>query len=919
MEGVTIGPLSGDSEDDDGKNRLAPALIGGISDSAASSEEGEDDSSEIRSDESGDAELFAIFLEQLKDNLSELHNLIREMPDLEHQSDLLRGSLEKVRQLRASANYMGYGNLIDLYDQWLVELKEYQDQLFSGEEVLTHLFIKTTVNPYIENILKRFPQLEGITVVPIDSEALSVSRGDNSGGSQALFSNVLAEDIDFDNEVQVKLESQLDDLFKDYSEESVISGKAGTDEPLGEEPDLADETIQVSEDVAEDDVAGELEEEALIDSQFATWSEQYKNCTNLELFLIFLEQLKDNLCRVQRLARQLPDSSRRAELFSELTGQVKKLRVSANYLGYEELADLYNHWRIALEESENEFSQLEASKVSHLIDTHVNTYIFRVLHHFPELERPVSESAEEEISMTTDDEVEGELEDRIAELSSRNEYHAGDKEFSTEIDSELFEEESDAEAVVVSKDTVAKLKDELNTEPMAAGQIPATNLINSSEGKSTPRESDKAVKHSLRIDSTKIDELMNQTGELVMNRAWFAQLISEMKGVETYLRDTFQLDKKDLKQVKDLTFKFQEATVALGRVASGLQDGVMKVRMLPISKLYNRYPRLVRDLVRGTDKDIELDIRGEDTELDKMIIEEISDPLLHIIRNAVDHGIESYETRKRLGKPVKGLLRLNAYHEGSHVVVEVIDDGRGIDPETIKTAALKKGLVSQDVLSHMSAEELVKLIMRPGFSTTDQITRISGRGVGMDVVKRNLEKLNGSIDIDSIPGQQTRIRIKIPLTLAVIKALMVRVHKSLFTIPLIAVDETLRVWQDDINSIKGNEVIYLRESTIPLIRLADLFSLQTPKLRDDSGIFVVVVSIGNRRIGLVVDELRGKEEVVIKPLPDYLKGNKGFSGATILGDGSISLILDVAELVQFTIGRQSKMRNQVNRNIRENA
>jgi two-component system chemotaxis sensor kinase CheA len=279
-----------------------------------------------------------------------------------------------------------------------------------------------------------------------------------------------------------------------------------------------------------------------------------------------------------------------------------------------------------------------------------------------------------------------------------------------------------------------------------------------------------------------------------------------------------------------------------------------------------------------------------------MIIEEIADPLIHVIRNAVDHGIEPASTRRAIGKPEKGLLKLDAYHEGSHVVVEVTDDGRGINPEVIKSTALKKGLVNRDQLSRMSPKEITELIMRPGFSTAAQVTRTSGRGVGMDVVRKNLENLNGTIEIESQPGTGTSIRIKIPLTLAVIKALLVKVRNALFTIPLIAVDETLQVRKKDINSIKGNEVIYLRDSTIPLIRVSTIFNLPgrtSSQAIEEEKAYVVIVSAGNSRVGLVVDELRGQEEVVIKPLPDYLRDNKGFSGATILGDGRISLILDI--------------------------
>jgi two-component system, chemotaxis family, sensor kinase CheA len=328
--------------------------------------------------------------------------------------------------------------------------------------------------------------------------------------------------------------------------------------------------------------------------------------------------------------------------------------------------------------------------------------------------------------------------------------------------------------------------------------------------------------------------------------------------------------------------------------------------MLPISHLFNRYPRLVRDLIRGTDKKVHLEIKGEDTELDKMIIEEISDPLVHTIRNAVDHGIESMEKRKSIGKPEVGTVTLEAYHESNHVVIEIKDDGQGIDPEKIKNTAMEKGFATREELEHMNRKEIVALIMRPGFSTKTRVTHTSGRGVGLDVVKKNLERLNGSIEIDSKPGEHTQIRIKIPLTLAIIPALLVKVGGDLFTIPLANVEETLRISLDETTTIEGVEVIHLRNSTLPLVRLSEIFGIKSDASNSGNE-FIVVVSTGLRRAGLVVDSLIGQEEVVIKPLVDYLQESSGFSGATILGDGRISLILDIYDLVSLTINYRTRI------------
>jgi len=337
---------------------------------------------------------------------------------------------------------------------------------------------------------------------------------------------------------------------------------------------------------------------------------------------------------------------------------------------------------------------------------------------------------------------------------------------------------------------------------------------------------------------------------------------------------------------------------------------VMKIRMLPIDQLFKRYPRLVRDLTHRTDKDIRLVTKGEETELDKMVIESISDPLIHIIRNAVDHGIETVSERKRLGKPGQATLTLEAYHESDHIVVEITDDGRGIDPKRIKAKALEKGMFDKEELDRMSEMDIIRIIMEPGFSTAEKTTETSGRGVGMDVVRKNVERLNGMIEISSKVGQGTKMRIKIPLTMAIIQALMVRVGKEKFTVPLTSVEETLRIFRHEISQIEGVDVIYIRDTTMPIFRLGKIYSIDRSE-EDEDKMFVVVVSTGTQEVGLVVDELLGQEEVVIKPLADYLRSGSGFGGATILGDGGISLILDIPELVK--IAGEDQAEKQVRR------
>lgn len=430
--------------------------------------------------------------------------------------------------------------------------------------------------------------------------------------------------------------------------------------------------------------------------------------------------------------------------------------------------------------------------------------------------------------------------------------------------------------------------------------------------KSAENVPEKSVKRSIRVEAGKIDALMNQVGELVVSRAGFTQILGEMQNLQHELKQNLKLDTREMRQFTGMTTRLGETTTLFEKVINELQGEVMKVRMLPISQLFNRYPRLVYDLVRNTGKQVKLDIEGAETELDKMVIEEISDPLIHIIRNAVDHGIETTEERRRKGKPETGTIKLKAYHEGNHVIIEIIDDGRGLDLELIKRKALDGNFVKPADLEQMSTQEITGLIMKPGFSTAAKVTHISGRGVGMDVVRKNIEKLNGTIEIDTTPGVEMHFRIKIPLTLAIIPALRVRVSDELFTIPLSTVEETLKTSWDKVFTIEGIEVLSFRESTLPLLRMANLFNLEKTASTEEQPdqAYIVVVSTGMKRMGLVVNELMGQENVVIKPLEDYIQEKSGFSGATILGDGRISLILDVYELINLAVSQRGKGRSR---------
>ncbi len=388
---------------------------------------------------------------------------------------------------------------------------------------------------------------------------------------------------------------------------------------------------------------------------------------------------------------------------------------------------------------------------------------------------------------------------------------------------------------------------------------------------------------TIRVDVKRLDQLMNLIGELVLAKNRLIKIYNDVE--ERYEGEKFL---EELNQVVS----------SISIVTTDLQIAVMKTRMLPIGKVFNKFPRLVRDLSRELGKKINLIIEGEDTELDKSIIEEIGDPLVHMIRNAVDHGIESPQERKEKGKPEEGTIWLRAYNEGNMIVIEIKDDGKGMDAEILKKKAIEKGIITPQEAENLSEKEAFMLIFKPGFSTAAKITNVSGRGVGMDVVKTNIEKLNGIIEVDSVPGKGSTFKLKIPLTLAIIQALLVASQEDLFAVPLSNVIETVRIVEEDIYTIEGKSVLKLRDEVLPLVNMADIFEIEKI-LEPEKYLYVVILGLGATKIGLIVDRFIGQEEIVIKSLGEFLKGLSGIAGATIRGDGRVTLILDVASLMKL--------------------
>ncbi|WP_233704843.1 hybrid sensor histidine kinase/response regulator, partial [Helicobacter felis] len=420
--------------------------------------------------------------------------------------------------------------------------------------------------------------------------------------------------------------------------------------------------------------------------------------------------------------------------------------------------------------------------------------------------------------------------------------------------------------------------------PKEAPKAPPKNATpKSTKGKEQDKSVALGVEQTVRVDVRRLDHLMNLIGELVLGKNRLIRIYGDVE--ERYDGEKFL---EELNQVVS----------SISAVTTDLQLAVMKTRMQPIGKVFNKFPRMVRDLSRELGKSIDLVIDGEETELDKSIVEEIGDPLIHIIRNSCDHGIEKPEDRKMLGKPETGRVELSAYNEGNHIVIKITDDGAGLDPEKLKEKAIEKGVITERDAATMTDKEALNIIFKPGFSTAKTLSNVSGRGVGMDVVKTNIEKLNGIIELESEVGVKTTQKLKIPLTLAIIQALLVGVQEEYYAIPLSSVLETVRISQDEIYSVDGKSVLRLRDEVLSLVRLADIFKVDAI-LEASKEVYVVIIGLADQKIGVIVDYLIGQEEVVIKSLGYYLKSTKGIAGATVRGDGKITLIVDVGTMMEM--------------------
>ncbi|MGE5597529.1 MAG: chemotaxis protein CheA [Hyphomicrobiales bacterium] len=417
-------------------------------------------------------------------------------------------------------------------------------------------------------------------------------------------------------------------------------------------------------------------------------------------------------------------------------------------------------------------------------------------------------------------------------------------------------------------------------EPADVPTRPKLSVVESGNSRPAPRRASQSV----RIDVERLDGLMNLVGELVIDRTRLQQIKDRLSDV---LRDT---------ELAQLTEHLEETTAHLARITDELQEEIMRSRMLPVRAVLTRLPRLVRDVAAKCGKKVELVTTGEETELDRSVIEEISDPLVHILRNAVDHGIESPDERLRAGKPETGVVTVTAWNQETYIYIAVRDDGRGIDTRRLREKAVERGLIPREAAEAASDEAAVQYIFLPGLSTAAQVSDVSGRGVGMDIVRTNIERLNGSVTVRSTPGEGSEFVIQLPLTLATTKALMVQANGTVYAMPLVSVTEALTEADADIHLVGGQRTLRLRGQLLPVTELAAALGDHRPSAADPGSRFVVAARHGDRQIAFIVDRLLGEQDVVVKSLGEVIGNRRGLSGATILGDGTLGLIIDIASL-----------------------
>lgn len=634
---------------------------------------------------------------------------------------------------------------------------------------------------------------------------------------------------------------------------------------------------------------------------------------------MFFDETTEQIEQIEQLLIKLEEDPHNPETIQSIFRLAHSIKGSAASLGFDVLKELTHQMEFLLDAIRQEKMEATHEVVDALFECLDNLNILKEAYQNEEEPPDITEMVEKlkKIKQENEGEVEKEEKDgsknTMKEKAFEFDVYAGEAVFkegsiTREIrmhlikkemlklgdfieldDSELSNEEKRSLIIYVKKEqdkkeeVTKKIGKIMDIESFVINEIAAKKKEEKKENKvkkQTPMK--KTQNQSIRVDVDKIENLMNMVGEIMIDQTMVAQMNSELKEeltIETVIE--------------------QERTIKhLSRVISEFQESVMKIRMLPVEQLYNRFPRIVRDLSSQLGKEIHLELMGGETELDRSVIEELGDPMIHIIRNSIDHGIEDKETRIKNGKKEQGHVRITAEHKDNQVVITVEDDGAGIDPEVIKSKAIEKGVITKEQGEAMSDSDLCYLIFNAGFSTAKVVSDVSGRGVGMDVVRSHIEKLNGIVELHSVKNKGTKITIKLPLTLAILKGFIVELQGRTHSIPMNGVVEIFNIKKEDIQVVGNQKMVKIRENTIPLCWSDEVLNYPEASLKKDNMI-VMLLALADRRLGLVVDNLIGNQEIVVKTLGSYIGKVPGISGSTILGNGKVALILDVAGLFKI--------------------
>jgi two-component system, chemotaxis family, sensor kinase CheA len=845
--------------------------------------------------EEEDAELFAIFLDTFREHFSALANLAPASARDPFSESALDQARDTLRKLVSSARYMDYEQLVEGLEKWDASLVEFfQRGALDGQ---TYVELLDANGRGFTEMLPRL-QLAVLSSSTEEAPAWEGEKDEEDAELLAIFLDTFrehfstlanlapasAEALLSEGDFQLALESIRklisSSRYMDYG--SILDTLAEWENALVKahghgvlEGRLYSDLLNTNgQRFGEILPALQLPIVTAISDEAPMFDEEIQE-EDEELLAIFLDTFREHFTTLAALTPRSPQINLSDAEIERAREAIKRLTSSARYMDYDQVVCTLEKWDESLCQSHE--------------DGEVGGHLYSEL-----LTACCSELQEIMPGLG------------VAELVPSHKAEPAFTPFSPEPSHTPFVPEGPA---IVSMDSV------LGTAFQEARPLPE-EWLRPVEGKG-PQEpfvkhdekrpalkvrpaaisEEAAVSATLRVDAQKVDQLLNQVGELVVRRSEFVQASAIFRDLLREFTMEGKLSKEDLRRLKLLGMKLNESTQYLGRVTSDLQGSVMRVRLLPISQLFQRFPRVVRDQALKLGKRVELLIEGGETEIDKRVLEQMHDPLVQFLRNAIAHGIESPEERMLAGKPESGTVRLAAYHEGDYVVLRIEDDGRGIDIPKLRRIMKGRKEMGPYELDTLSDRQLMYGIFLPGVSTRDSVDGTAGRGVGLDVVKENVERMNGSIEVDSHPGMGTRFIIRIPLTLAIIRALLVKGADQVFTLPMRSISEILRYNPEDSRNVEGYRVISIRGRTFPMVHLGQLLNMGDDS-RANGHRFVVIVNTSFREVGLVVDGLLGEREVVIKPIEDDVHDFEGFSGATVLGDGTISLILDVSSLLK---------------------